>query len=191
MRRIASRLPGACGFGVAARHCSAAAAAVPKGSVAMSTPDQDKKLDELASVYAQLTLKELTELQRRVFKKLGHSDDFYEQALLRGLGGGGGGGGTFVAAAPAQAAAPQEDIPPPPEEVKIEKTNFNVHLEKYPAENKVKLIKELRTVTNLPLKEAKDAIEKAPGVIQEHLGKDDAEKLKKLLETHGATVSLI
>eukprot|EP00331_Platyophrya_macrostoma_P007799 CAMPEP_0176431808 /NCGR_PEP_ID=MMETSP0127-20121128/15019_1 /TAXON_ID=938130 /ORGANISM="Platyophrya macrostoma, Strain WH" /LENGTH=162 /DNA_ID=CAMNT_0017813859 /DNA_START=22 /DNA_END=507 /DNA_ORIENTATION=- len=129
------------------------------------------KIEELANLYSQLTLKEVSQLQRLIFKKLGHTDDFYEQALLRGLGGGGGG---VVMAAPAAAvaapaAAPAAEAAAPAAEAakdagkkKVEKNTFDVKLAKFAPEVKIKLIKELRTVTNLPLKDAKDAIDKCP-----------------------------
>ena len=178
------------------RHCAAPAAVAPQGMNLMETPDSAKKIDEMATLYSQLTLKEITQLQRLIFKKLGHTDEFYEQALLRGLGGGGGGGGGgFVAAAPAAAAAAApaaaEAAPEPPKKKAAEKNTFDVKLAAYPPAEKIKLIKELRTVTNLPLKEAKDIIDKCPGLVMTNMGKEDAEKLKKAFEACGATVELL
>ena len=169
---------------------------------ASAAPAVDKKIDDMAQLYSQLTLKEVAQLQRLIFKKLGHTDEFYEQALLRGLGGGGGGGGMMVAApaagaqvaaaaAPADGAAPAADAEAPKEKKKVEKNTFDVKLAKFAPDQKIKLIKELRAVTNLPLKEAKDAIDKCPGLVQTNMGKDDAEKLKKLFEAIGATVELL
>lgn len=156
------------------------------------------KIDELATLYSQLTLKEVSQLQRLIFKKLGHTDDFYEQALLRGLGGGGGGGVVMAApvaaaAAPAVEAAAADAAPAEAKETKkkVEKNTFDVKLAKFAPEIKIKLIKELRTVTNLPLKDAKDAIDKCPGLVQTNMGKEDAEKLKGLFEALGATVELL
>ena len=156
----------------------------------------DPKVEQMAEAYSQLTLKEISQLQRLVFRKLGHSDKFYEEALLKGLGGGGGGAVVMAAAAPAAAAAaaaPAAEAPKAaePAKKKVEKTTADVKLVKFPAEVKIKLIKELRTVTNLPLKDAKDAIDKAPGLIQTNMSKDDAEKLKKLFEGLGAEVELL
>ena len=180
--------------GVSARYCATPAPAPA------ATATVDKKIDDMAQLYSQLTLKEVSQLQRLIFKKLGHTDEFYEQALLRGLGGGGGGGGMVVAAAPAAgqvaaAAAPADAAPAeaeaPKEKKKAEKNTFDVKLAKFAPDMKIKLIKELRAVTNLPLKEAKDAIDKCPGLVQTNMGKEDAEKLKKLFETIGATVELL
>lgn len=191
MRRVfvASGVLARCAASV--RLCSGAPPAAPA-----SPPNP--KLDELASAYAQLTLKEVSDLQRLIFKKLGHSDSFYEQALLKGLGGGG--GGVVMAAAPAAAnvaAAPAAEDPaaaaeaPKSEKKKVEKLTFDVKLDKYPADAKIKLIKELRTVTSLSIADAKKAVEKCPGLVATNMSKDDAEKLKGLFEKLGATVELL
>ncbi|EPY38924.1 60S ribosomal protein [Angomonas deanei] len=153
----------------------------------------DAKLDELASAYSQLTLKEVSDLQRLIFKKLGHSEEFYEKALLKGLGGGGGGGVVMAAAPAAAAAAPAagEAEPPKADKKKVEKLTVDVKVEKYPADAKVKLIKELRTVTNLSIADAKKAVEKCPGLVATNIARGDAEKLKELFEKLGAVVELI
>nr|CCC91564.1 putative 60S ribosomal protein-like [Trypanosoma congolense IL3000] len=153
----------------------------------------NQKLEELATAYSQLTLKELSDLQRLIFTKLGHTTDFYEKALLRGLGGGGGAAVPVatVAAPAGGAAAVGEAEPPKIEKKKVEKTSYDVKLEKFPPEIKVKLIKELRVVTSLSIADAKAAIEKCPGLVQTNMGKEDAEKLKGLFEKLGATVQLL
>lgn len=159
-----------------------------------TTPADNAKLDALAASYAQLTLKEVSDLQRLIFKKLGHSDEFYEKALLKGLGGGGGGGGVMMAPVAAVAAAPAADAAaeaPKPEKKKVEKLTYDVKLEKFAPEIKIKLIKELRTVTNLSIADAKKAVEKCPGLVMTNMGKDDAEKLKGLFEKLGAKVELL
>ena len=83
-----------------------------------------------------------------------------------------------VAAAPAAAAAPVE-----------EKTEFDVILAEAGA-NKIGVIKEVRAITNLGLKEAKDLVEGAPKEVVKDVPKADAEKFKKELEAAGATVEL-
>ncbi len=83
-----------------------------------------------------------------------------------------------MAAAPAAAAAPVE-----------EQTEFNVHLTAIGA-NKVNVIKAVRAITSLGLKEAKDLVESAPTVVKEAVSKDDAAKFKKELEEAGATVEV-
>ncbi len=70
-----------------------------------------------------------------------------------------------------------------------EKTEFDVELTEVGAE-KVKVIKVVREVTGLGLKEAKDLVEAAPKVVKEGASKDDAENIKKSLEEAGAKVTL-
>jgi large subunit ribosomal protein L7/L12 len=83
-----------------------------------------------------------------------------------------------AAAGGAAAAAPAEA-----------KTEFTVVL-KDAGSNKINVIKEVRTLTGLGLKEAKDLVEGAPKTVKEGVGKDDAEKMKKVLEAAGAKVEL-
>ncbi|MFM7773431.1 MAG: 50S ribosomal protein L7/L12, partial [Candidatus Kapaibacterium sp.] len=83
-----------------------------------------------------------------------------------------------VAAGPAAAAAPVE-----------EQTEFNVVMTSF-GENKVNVIKVIRAITGLGLKEAKDMVEGAPKIIKEGATKEDAEGLKKKLEEAGAKVTL-
>jgi large subunit ribosomal protein L7/L12 len=70
-----------------------------------------------------------------------------------------------------------------------EKTEFNVVLAAAGA-NKINVIKEVRAVTGLGLKEAKDLVEGAPKPVKEGVSKDEADKIKKQLEAAGATVEL-
>ncbi|MBB2200193.1 50S ribosomal protein L7/L12 [Gluconacetobacter tumulisoli] len=83
-----------------------------------------------------------------------------------------------VAAAPAAAAAPVE-----------EQTEFTVVLAKA-GDKKINVIKEIRTITGLGLKEAKDLVEGAPKTVKEGVTKDEAEKIKKVLEDNGASVEV-
>ena len=76
------------------------------------------------------------------------------------------------------------------EEAAEEKTEFNVMLDAVPADKKIAIIKVVRNLTGLGLKEAKDLVESAPKQVQESLAKDAAEDAKKQLEAAGATVSL-
>jgi len=92
------------------------------------------------------------------------------------------------AAAPvavAAVAAPTGAAPAAAEE----KTEFTVELTNAGA-NKIQVIKVVRAVTNLGLKEAKDLVEGAPAAVKENVSKDEAEKIKKELEEQGATVTL-
>ena len=70
-----------------------------------------------------------------------------------------------------------------------EKTEFEIHLAAS-GEKKINVIKEVRTITGLGLKEAKDLVEGAPSKLKDGVGKDDAEKFKTQLEEAGATVEL-
>ena len=70
-----------------------------------------------------------------------------------------------------------------------EKTEFNVVLAAAGA-NKINVIKEVRAITGLGLKEAKDLVEGAPKPVKEGVSKDEADKIKKQLEAAGATVEL-
>lgn len=71
-----------------------------------------------------------------------------------------------------------------------EKTEFNVVLDEVPADKKIAILKVVRTITGLGLKEAKELVESAPKQIQEGLAKDNAESIKKQLEEAGGKVSL-
>jgi len=85
---------------------------------------------------------------------------------------GGGGGGAVAAAAPVE-----------------EKTEFDVILADGGA-NKIQVIKAVREITNLGLKEAKDLVEGAPKAVKEGVGKDEASEIKKKLEGAGAKVEV-
>ena len=74
-------------------------------------------------------------------------------------------------------------------EAAAEKTEFDVVLESF-GDNKISVIKVVRSATGLGLKEAKDLVEGAPGKVKEGISKEDAEKLQKELEEAGATVSV-
>ena len=88
-------------------------------------------------------------------------------------------GGAVMMAGPAAAAG----------EAAVEKTSFDVIL-KAAGEKKIQVIKEVRALTGLGLKEAKDLVEAAPKAVKEGLGKDEAEAAKKQLESAGATVEI-
>jgi large subunit ribosomal protein L7/L12 len=71
-----------------------------------------------------------------------------------------------------------------------EKTEFTVQLDSFDAAKKINVIKVVRELTGLGLKEAKDLVEGAPKPVKENVSKDEAEKMKKTLEEGGAKVSL-
>jgi large subunit ribosomal protein L7/L12 len=122
--------------------------------------DLAKIVDELSS----LTVLEAAELAKLLEEKWGVS-----AAAPVAVAAAGGGG---------EAAAPVE-----------EKTEFTVVLAAAGAQ-KINVIKEVRAITSLGLKEAKDLVEGAPKPVKEGVTKDEAEKIKKQLEAAGATVEL-
>lgn len=124
-----------------------------------------EKIDQIIEELKTLTLLEASELVTKIEETFGV--DASASA-----------GGTMVMAAPTAV-----------EEVE-EKTEFNVMLEEVPADKKIAILKVVRTLTGLGLKEAKGVVESAPKQIQEGLGKDAAEDAKKQLEAAGAKVSL-
>jgi large subunit ribosomal protein L7/L12 len=126
-------------------------------------------ITELGDRIAKLTIVEAVQLK----------DYLKEKYKIEPAGGGvvvqqGGGGG----------AGPAQEKPP-------EKTEFTVSLDGLadPAK-KITVIKVVREITNLGLKEAKDLVEGAPKAVKENIAKDEAEALKKKLEDAGAKVSL-
>ncbi|MDG2352215.1 MAG: 50S ribosomal protein L7/L12 [Acidimicrobiales bacterium] len=86
-----------------------------------------------------------------------------------------------VAAAPAAAGAEDGEVE--------EKDSFDVNLAEA-GDKKIQVIKEVRTLTNLGLKDAKDLVDGAPSTILEGASKEDAEKAKEALEAAGATIEL-
>ena len=87
------------------------------------------------------------------------------------------GGGVVMAA-----AAPTEEVE--------EKTEFDLSLDEVPADKKIAVLKVVRGITGLGLKEAKELVESAPKVIQEAVAKDAAEDAKKQIEEAGGKASL-
>ncbi|MCA2629551.1 MAG: 50S ribosomal protein L7/L12 [Microcystis sp.] len=91
-------------------------------------------------------------------------------------------GGIIMAAPGAAPAAAAEAVE--------EQTEFNVVLEEVPADKKIAILKVVRELTGLGLKEAKDLVEAAPKAVQEGINKDEAAATKKKLEDAGAKVSV-
>ena len=94
-------------------------------------------------------------------------------------------GVSAAAAAPAAAAGPAAAAAAPAEE----QTEFTVVLSEI-GEKKINVIKAVREVTSLGLKEAKDLVEGAPQTVKENVSKDEADKIKKVFEEAGAKVSI-
>ena len=125
-----------------------------------------EKIDQIVEDLKTLTLLEASELVSKIEETFGVD----ASASV--------GGPAMVMAAPGEA-----------EEVE-EKTEFNVMLEEVPADKKIAILKIVRGLTGLGLKEAKTLVESAPKQVQEAVSKDAAEDAKKQLESAGAKVSL-
>ncbi|KAG9415894.1 hypothetical protein AC1031_000276 [Aphanomyces cochlioides] len=123
------------------------------------TPRVQKALD----VICELNLIEIAELSKAIQVKF----DIPDMGFAVGTGGG-------------SAAAPAE------EEKKEEKTSFDVKLVSYDAKNKIKVIKEIRAITGLGLKEAKELVESVPAVLKKDVKKAEADELlAKITEMGG------
>jgi large subunit ribosomal protein L7/L12 len=90
--------------------------------------------------------------------------------------------GGMMMMAPGAGAAPAEEVE--------EKTEFDAILEEVPADKKIAILKVVRTITGLGLKEAKDLVEAAPKPIKEGAAKAEAEDIKKQIEEAGGKVSI-
>ncbi|TWH98897.1 large subunit ribosomal protein L7/L12 [Luteimonas cucumeris] len=117
--------------------------------------------EQIVDAIAEKTLMEVMELVKAIEEKFGVSA-----------------AAPVAAAGPAVAAAPVE-----------EQTEFTVVL-KAAGEKKVEVIKAVRAITGLGLKEAKDLVEGAPQTVKEAVSKEDSEKMKKDLEAAGASVEV-
>ncbi|HYZ42447.1 MAG TPA: 50S ribosomal protein L7/L12 [Stellaceae bacterium] len=93
------------------------------------------------------------------------------------------------AAAPVAVAAAAGGAAAPAAEAAVEKTEFDVILAAV-GDKKINVIKEVRAITSLGLKEAKDLVEAAPKPVKEGVNKEEAAKIKKQLEDAGATVEI-
>ena len=119
-------------------------------------------LEQIADDLSKLTVMEAAELSKMLEEKWGVSAAA-PVAVVAAAGGG-------------EAAAEEKD-------------SFDVMLTNF-GEKKINVIKEVRAITGLGLKEAKDLVEAAPKAVKEGASKEDAEKFKKQLEAAGATVEL-
>ena len=121
--------------------------------------------DEILDAISQMTLMQVVELISDMEKKFGVTAAAPVAVAA--------GGGAAAAAAPVE-----------------EKTEFTVTLKEYPADKKVTVIKVIREITGLGLKEAKDLVEGAPSTVKEGVNKADSETMKKKLEDVGAKVEV-
>ena len=125
-----------------------------------------EKIDQIVEDLKTLTLLEASELVTKI------EDTFGVDASAAV------GGGVVMAAVPTE------------EDVAEEKTEFDLMLDEVPADKKIAILKIVRGITGLGLKEAKELVESAPIKVQEGLAKDAAEEAKKQIENVGGKVSL-
>lgn len=123
------------------------------------------KVEDVLKTLEEMTVLELAELVKQCEEKFGVSAS---APVVAGV-------------IPAQGAAAQEEAE--------EKTSFTVVLIG-PGGNKIAVIKEIRAITELGLKEAKELVDSAPKSVKENVSKEEAEEIKKKLEAAGATVEL-
>jgi large subunit ribosomal protein L7/L12 len=121
------------------------------------------KVDDLLKMLEEMTVLELSEVVKACEEKFGVTASAPAVA---------------VAAGPAAAAAEEE-----------EKTSFTVELTGA-GSNKIAVIKEIRAITDLGLKEAKELVDSAPKPVKENVTKEEAEEIKKKIEAAGGTVEL-
>ncbi|MFH1208051.1 MAG: 50S ribosomal protein L7/L12 [Candidatus Omnitrophota bacterium] len=126
-----------------------------------------EKLQSILTSIETLTVLELAELVKALEVKFGVSAAAAAPVAIAAAGGTAAGGAA----------------------VADEKTSFTVILTSA-GDKKINVIKEIRTVTSLGLKEAKDLVEGAPKTIKEDVNKEEAEKIKKVLEAQGAKVEI-
>jgi large subunit ribosomal protein L7/L12 len=123
--------------------------------------------EQILEAIASMTVLEVSELVKAMEEKFGVSAAAPVAVAAAGAAPGG------------AAAAPVE-----------EKTEFNVILKAYDDSKKIAVIKDVRAVTGLGLKEAKDLVEGAPKPIKENIPKEEAEKIKKSVTEAGGTVEI-
>jgi large subunit ribosomal protein L7/L12 len=131
----------------------------------MAELNQQQVIDYIKGI----SVLELSQLVKALESELGVSAAAAMPMAMPGMGAGGG----------AAAAAPVE-----------EKTEFNVTLVSFPAEKKINIIKVVREVTSLGLKEAKDLVEAVPKPIKEGVPKEEAEAIRKKFDEVGAKVEI-
>ncbi|MEM9923477.1 MAG: 50S ribosomal protein L7/L12 [Cyanobacteria bacterium P01_D01_bin.50] len=131
------------------------------------------KTDEIMESLKSLSLLEASELVKQI-------EEVFQVDASASSGGGMMMMPGMMPGAPGAAAAEPEE----------EKTEFDVVLEDVPADKKIAILKVVRSITGLGLKEAKEMVESAPKAIKEAIAKDAAEDAKKQLEEAGAKVSV-
>ena len=128
--------------------------------------EDGKRVDQVLDIIKEMTILELRDLNKRIEDEFG-----------------------ITAAAPVAVAAPAAAAPAEAAAEVEEKTEWTVHLKDI-GSNKINVIKAVRSLTTLGLKEAKDLVESAPTNVKEGISKADAEEASKTLQEAGATVDL-
>jgi large subunit ribosomal protein L7/L12 len=125
-----------------------------------------ERVDQVLDIIKEMTILELRDLNKRLQDEFG-----------------------ITAAAPVAVAAPAAAAPAAAPEAEEEKTEWTVALKDFGA-NKINVIKAIREVTPLGLKEAKELVESAPATVKEGIPKSEAETIVKKLQEAGATVEM-
>ena len=121
--------------------------------------------EDIINYISNMTVLELSEMVKELEEKFGVSAAAPIPMMMTGVG-------------PAQAEQKEE-----------EQTEFTVTLTAI-GDQKIQVIKEVRALTGLGLKEAKDLVDNSPKPVKEHISKDEAEKIKEALEKVGATIEI-
>lgn len=152
--------------------------ATPQLLTASSSPKVEKVFQKIL----QLDLFEVHMLTELVNEKMGMKPltDAQRAAMAAGGIGRGAGGGSKGSGAEAAEAAAEEE----------KKTVFDLKLTGFDAKAKIKVIKEIRAITGLGLKEAKDLVEGVPKTVKKDIKMEEAENIKAILEAVGATVEI-
>ncbi len=129
------------------------------------------KTDEILEQLKSLSLLEASELVKQIEEAFGVSAAAPAGGMVMPM-----------AVAEGGAAAAAEEVE--------EQTEFDAILEEFPADKKIAVLKVVRTITGLGLKEAKDLVESVPKPLQEGIAKEAAEDIKKQLEETGARVTI-
>jgi large subunit ribosomal protein L7/L12 len=158
---------------------AAAAAATTSSKTGEPIPSfASPKVEALFQKIIWLDMVEVHLLAELINEKLGITiSDAERERMARGGGGGGGRRASDEDAAPAEAV--------------VEKTSFDLKLIGFDAKNKIKVIKEVRAMTSLGLKEAKELVEGVPATLKKGIKKEEAEELKALLEGLGAQIDIV
>jgi len=152
----------------------AAAAAAEAADTSVDVPFKSEKVKDIFERLTQLPKEELNLISDVINERLGITLTEMELSGNAGMMG----------------SMDQQDSAQEEEEVKVEKTAFDMKLVGFDAKAKIKVIKEVRAITGLGLKEAKELVENAPKVVMKEMKMEQAEELKAKLEAVGAQVEI-